>query len=137
MISSGSHISIGIAALPVTVEVAGWCRLVHQSTEYLMIGMFTTPTTASSAVALAALSRLLIAWLRAITPEHRNSRTSIEVRRASQTHHEPQVGLPQMAPVTSAITVIQAPIGAACCNATSASFIFQTRLTRPATASIR
>ncbi len=101
-----------------------------------MIGMFTTPTTASTAQALAELSRLVIAWPSAMMPKYRNNRISIEVRRASQTHQAPQVGLPHTAPVSSAMKVIQAPMGAACCNATSASFIFQTRPTTPATASI-
>lgn len=36
----------------------------------------------------------------------------MEVRRASQTHQEPQVGLPQIAPVSSARTANEAPIGA-------------------------
>ena len=61
MISNGNHISTGIAGFSVMVKVAGWCRVFHHSTEYLMIGMFTTPTMASTAQALAALSRLLIA----------------------------------------------------------------------------
>ncbi|MCY1380974.1 hypothetical protein D9M69_688410 [compost metagenome] len=101
-----------------------------------MIGMLITPTIASTAQALAALSRLLMALPNAMRPKYRNSRISMDVRRASQTHHEPQVGLPQMAPVTSATAVIQAPMGAAHCRATSASFIFHTRPTMPHTASI-
>jgi hypothetical protein len=60
----------------------------------------------------------------------------MDVSRASQTHHEPQVGLPQIAPVTSATAVIHAPMGAAHCRATSASFIFHTSPTTPHTASI-
>ncbi|MNN41870.1 hypothetical protein D3C81_1560130 [compost metagenome] len=116
--------------------MAPWCRVFHHSTEYLMIGMLITPTMASTAQALAALSRLLIAWPSAIMPKYRNSRMSMDVRRASQTHQLPQVGLPQMAPVTSATAVIQAPMGAAHCRATSAIFIFHTRPTTPATASI-
>ncbi|MNH38695.1 hypothetical protein D3C79_997710 [compost metagenome] len=107
----------------------------HHSTEYLMIGILITPTMASTAQAFAALSRLLIAWPRAMMPKYRNSRISIDVSRASQTHQLPQVGLPQMAPVTSATAVIQAPMGAAHCRATSASFIFHTSPTTPATAS--
>src|SRR3990167_4631819 len=126
MISSGIHISNGMAGLDTTLKVAGWCRVFHHSTEYLMIGIFTTPTMASTAQALAALSRLVMALPRAITPKYRNSRISIEVRRASHTQYVPQVGLPHTAPVTRAIAVIQAPMGAACCKATSASFIFHT-----------
>ncbi|MNJ76104.1 hypothetical protein D3C77_733180 [compost metagenome] len=98
--------------------------------------MLITPTIARTAQALAALSRLVMAWPRAMRPKYKNSKISIEVSRASQTHQLPQVGLPQMAPVTSATAVIQAPIGAAHCKATSAIFIFHTSPTTPATASI-
>src|SRR5471032_3191302 len=125
-----------MAGFSVRLKVDPWCRVLHHSTEYLMIGILITPTMASTAQALAALSRLVMALPRAIRPKYRNSRISIEVRRASHTHQAPQVGLPQIAPVTSATTVIQAPTGAAHCRATSASFIFHTRLTTPHTASI-
>src|SRR5690554_7182017 len=77
-----------MAGFSVSLKVAGWCRVFHQFTEYLMIGMFTVPTIASTAVALAAVSRLLIACPRAMTPKYRNSRISMEVRRASQTRSE-------------------------------------------------
>ena len=43
---------------------------------------------------------------------YKNSSTSSEVRRASQTHHAPQVGLPHSAPVHNARKVISAPVGA-------------------------
>ena len=69
MTSSGSHISTGIAGFSVTLKVAGWCRVFHHSTEYLMIGMLITPTIDSTAQAFAALSRLLMAWPSAITPK--------------------------------------------------------------------
>ncbi|MEZ5894410.1 MAG: hypothetical protein R3C58_14860 [Parvularculaceae bacterium] len=46
---------------------------------------------------------------------------SIDVSRASHTHHAPQVGLPQIAPVTSASAVNAAPGTAAARAATSAS----------------
>ena len=58
----------------------------------------------------------------------------MDVMRASQTHQVPQVGLPQMAPVTRAIKVRAAPMGAQAFMATSAIFIFQIRLTAPASA---
>ena len=35
---------------------------------------------------------------------------SVEVMRASQTHHVPHVGLPQNAPVTNEIAVNEAPV---------------------------
>ena len=45
-------------------------------------------------------------------PKYRNSRINSEVRRASQTHHVPHVGLPHSAPVHSARKVNIAPVGA-------------------------
>src|SRR5512140_3801325 len=45
-------------------------------------------------------------------PMYRNSRISSEVRRASQTHQVPQVGLPHSAPVHKAMKVNSAPVGA-------------------------
>ena len=49
------------------------------------------------------------------------------MRRASQTQKVPHIGLPQRLPVTSAIAVNAAPIGAAARAATSASGWRQTR----------
>ena len=50
-----------------------------------------------------------------------------EVKRASHTHHVPQVGLPHIDPVTNAINVKLAPIGALDLHNRSASECFQTR----------
>ena len=47
-----------------------------------------------------------------MNPMYRNSSTSSDVSRASQTHHAPQVGRPQKAPVHSAMKFISAPDGA-------------------------
>ena len=58
----------------------------------------------------------------------------MEVRRASQTHQVPQVGLPQTAPVNRARKVSQSPTGATAFTNTSASFMRQTRVTTAATA---
>ena len=77
-----------------------------------MIGTFTTPTIASSAPARSARRRSSIAACSAMKPKYRNSRISSEVRRASQTHQVPQVGLPQNEPVHSAMKVNSAPVGA-------------------------
>ena len=49
----------------------------------------------------------------------------MEVRRASQTHQVPQVGLPQTAPVNRARKVSQSPTGATAFTNTSASFMRQ------------
>ena len=68
-----------------------------------------------------------------MTPRYRNSSTSSEVSRASQTQYAPQVGLPQSMPVISASAVKLAPIGAAVTTATSASFMRQISAMAPAT----
>ena len=47
-----------------------------------------------------------------MTPRYRNSRTNSEVRRASQVHQVPHIGLPQIAPVSSVTAVNMAPTGA-------------------------
>tara|TARA_B100001564_G_C20655073_1_gene678761 strand:+ start:1357 stop:1638 length:282 start_codon:yes stop_codon:yes gene_type:complete len=45
-------------------------------------------------------------------PIYKNKSTSSEVNLASQTHHVPHVGLPQIEPVNSVARVKHAPIGA-------------------------
>src|SRR6266540_2806274 len=62
-----------------------------------MIGMFTTPTRASTAPALSARRGSSIAAWSAMKPKYRNSRISSEVSRASHTHQVPQVGFPERA----------------------------------------
>ena len=47
--------------------------------------------------------------------EYKNKRISSEVRRASQTHQAPHIGLPQKAPVHKDRNAIKAPIGAKAC----------------------
>ncbi len=85
MINNGKYISGGMAGCSVILKVAGWCRVFHHSTEYLMIGRFTRPTKASMAEALPAAVGLAMEACRAITPKYRNNNTSMEVSRASQT----------------------------------------------------
>ena len=53
--------------------------------------------------------------LKAIKPKYRNKRINSEVRRASQTHQAPHIGLPQNAPVQRDKKAIHAPIGASAC----------------------
>src|SRR5215207_1277828 len=77
-----------------------------------MIGTLMLPTTATSAPARSARRGSSIAETIEMKPAYRNSRISSEVSRASQTHHVPQVGLPQRAPVQSARKVNSAPVGA-------------------------
>src|SRR5512145_3404100 len=97
LMASGTHISGGMAGAAVRRKVAGWCRVSHQSTEYLMIGMLITPTMASTAQARPAVSGRGTACRNAYRAMYRNSSTSMEVVRASHTHQAPQVGLPQAA----------------------------------------
>ena len=39
----------------VSVKVEGWCKVCHQSTDFLMIGTITTPKTARIDTALSPL----------------------------------------------------------------------------------
>src|SRR5690606_16723898 len=107
------------------------CSVYHQSTEYLINGMFNEPISASSAQALSAVSRLGSAVCKAIIPTYKKNRISIKVMRASQSHQVPQVGLPQIEPVTNARKVKAAPKGAAAFNVIKQTLIRQTKPTRP------
>ena len=137
MINSGSHISTGIAGFSVSEKLAGWCRVYHHSTENLITGRLTTPTSARIAQALPAPACRSIAERSAITPIYKKNNTNVEVSLASHTHQVPQVGLPQIAPVTKARKVIDAPSGAIHFTATSASLILQIRNTAAAPAIIK
>ena len=76
------------------------------------MGTLIEPTMASSAPALSPRVQSSIDVTSAIKPRYKKSRISSDVSRASHTHHVPQVGLPQKAPVHSAMTVNIAPVGA-------------------------
>src|SRR5690606_4378505 len=93
----------------------------HQSTENLMIGMLTKPTSVTTAAAFAALPGSSSARVSAIRPRYIRNSTKTEVRRASHTHQVPHIGLPQIEPVISDSSVKTAPIGAAALTETSAS----------------
>ena len=45
-VSHSGHNSSGAMALPPVVMLAGWCRLFHHTTDRLMIGRLTAPTSA-------------------------------------------------------------------------------------------
>ena len=85
MSSSGHNMSPSIFGLPICMTVGVWCNEFHHSTEYLMMGTFTTPTTASTALALSAFTGSSMPARRPIYPRYRNSRISSDVRRGSQT----------------------------------------------------
>src|SRR3981081_2163317 len=94
-----------------------------------MIGTFTTPTTASTALARSARCVSSSPARKPIYPRYRKSRMSSEVRRGSHSQYVPHIGSPHHAPatpppdlpppgphpsppVTSAAKVNEAPIGA-------------------------
>jgi len=53
MSSNGQSMSPFMVGLPMRITVASWCSKFHQFTENLMMGTFTTPTIANTALALA------------------------------------------------------------------------------------
>jgi hypothetical protein len=65
---------------------------------------------------------------------YKKNNISVEVKRASQTHHVPQVGLPHIDPVTKATRVKPAPNGAAEFINIPAIFALQTMEINPPTA---
>ena len=54
MTSSGRSIAGSMAGAPKRLTLAGWCSVLHQSTENLTIGRLTAPTSASTAAARPA-----------------------------------------------------------------------------------
>src|SRR3546814_2801355 len=74
--------------------------------------MFTTPTSASTAPALSARRGSSTADCSAIKAIYKKKRISSDVRRASQTHQVPHIGLPHKAPVHKERKVNMAPVGA-------------------------
>ena len=91
-----------------------------------MIGRLINPINTRNPAARAARRGSSIAAFSAITPKYRNSNTSSEVRRGSQSHQVPHIGRPQIEPVARVITVNAAPIGAQAIASTSHSLIRQT-----------
>src|ERR1043165_10232219 len=73
------------------------------------MGMLAKPNISNIAVACAAICRSGIAERKAITPRYKNNKISSEVKRASQTHHAPHIGLAQTLPVNNAKKVNHAP----------------------------
>ena len=54
--NKGINIDECIELVPVILILAGWCSVLHHSTEYLMIGIFIKPITAMILEILFALS---------------------------------------------------------------------------------
>src|SRR5688572_9344768 len=101
-----------------------------------MMGTFTNPTMASTALALSAFCGSSMPARRPMYPKYRNSSTSSEVRRGSQTQYAPHMGLPHNMPVASVATVNHAPIGAHEAATACATFMRQMRPTAAARAMV-
>ena len=54
--NKGINIDEWIVLLPIILILEGWCSVFHQSTEYLIIGMFINPIIATKLEILFALS---------------------------------------------------------------------------------
>ena len=102
-----------------------------------MIGRLTKPTIAKMELALAAVLGLSKALFKEIYARYKNNKISSDVSLASQTHQVPYFGLPQTAPVTRAIKVKVAPIGAETLATTSAILICQIKPMPPTIAIIK
>ena len=99
-----------------------------------MIGMLITPTRANIDAERMPRVWSSNALISAIWPRYRNSKINMEVRRASQTHQVPHMGLPHSDPVSSAKKVKAAPTGEVALAARSARGCFQIKPTALATA---
>ena len=109
---SGYSIEASMLGSFVSVIDADWWRVLHQSTDFLIIGMFTAPTITSHESNLSAFSKLLKELWKEIKPRYMINKINVEVILASHCHHVPQVGIPHIEPDTSAINVVMAPMGA-------------------------
>lgn len=92
---------------------ADWWSVDHQSTDFLIIGILTTPTTTKIDIKRSAFSKLEKDPWRVIIPKYIIKSIKVEVILASHCHHVPQVGIPQIEPENRAIKVIIAPTNAA------------------------
>ena len=110
--NNGKSIEECMVLVPVSLILAGWWSVFHQSTEYLTIGTLTKPIIAIRLEALSALSSCIINLFAIMNPMKKIASINIEVILASQAHQVPQVGFPQIDPVTKAIMLKTKPEGA-------------------------
>ena len=85
MVNSGSSISAGIEGAPHLVTLAGWCSVLHQFTDHLIIGRLMAPTTANSAADWLDLLPSSKLERSNIYPKYKNNSTNTDVNRASHT----------------------------------------------------
>ena len=109
---SGYSIVGSIDGLFVSVIEAGWCKVLHQSTDFLIIGIFTKPIKTSTDINLSAFSKLVKELCKDINPRYIINKIKVDVIRASHCHHVPHVGIPHIEPDIKAIKVTNAPTGA-------------------------
>ena len=127
--NNGYNITGSIAGLLVIVIDADWWSVDHQSTDFFIIGIFTTPIKTSTEKNLSAFSLFSKDACKEIKPRYIINKISVEVIRASHCHQVPQVGIPQMDPENSAKKVTIAPIGAIDLETYAANLSFQIRKT--------
>ena len=126
MITRGKSIELSMETPPVLIIEAGWCSVLHQSTENFTIGKLIDPAIASNAAGLLPRSLFSKALDKAMYPIKSKNKINIEVNRASQTHHVPHIGFPQIEPVKRVSKENKAPTGAIARDKISASGCLQT-----------
>ena len=89
----------------VNVILDGWWSVFHQSTENLIIGMFTAPIIETILKIWSVVCCELKEDLRAISPMYWIKSINVEVILASQTQYLPHVGLPHIEPEIRTIAV--------------------------------
>ena len=112
-ISNGYNMDGSIELPPETEIDAGWWSVDHQTTDFLMMGIFTTPIITNIDISRSAFSKLEKDPCKVKIPKYIINNISVDVIRASHCHHVPHVGMPHIDPENIAINVIIAPIGAA------------------------
>ena len=113
LIESGISIVISMDGESVRVIEAGWCKVDHQSTDFLIMGKLIVPIITKIDINLSDLSKLLKELCKVISPKYIRNNINVDVILASHCHQVPQVGMPQTEPEKSARNVESSPIYAA------------------------
>ena len=125
----GYNITGSIVGLFDNVMDADWWSVDHQSTDFFIIGILTTPIKTSTEKNLSALSLFSKDACKEIKPRYIMNKINVEVILASHCHQVPHVGIPQIEPENSAKKVTIAPIGAIDLDTYAANLSFQIRKT--------
>ena len=108
----GINIVMSMDGELVRVIDAGWCKVDHQSTDFLIMGKLIVPTMTKIDINLSDLSKLLKELCKVINPKYIRNNISVDVILASHCHHVPHVGIPHIEPEKRAKKVTAAPMGA-------------------------